>query len=215
VGGSLDGFSDWLDRNRQLTIQSHKRIMAYVINCEGVKNGNAEKTRAEEILRDLRDRFDPQGFQRKAGGLVRVSSQEVLFAYLCKHTADTADEAWLQLQGEEALGKGVRSVRPQQKLACSSHRPRQCEQQQREHSDPLQALSQLLAYDAKKAWVEYCGKDAKAVLSEWGPGWELGISRVAHGIPARVDRLRGLGNAVVPQVAELVGRMVIERLTRN
>jgi DNA (cytosine-5)-methyltransferase 1 len=40
------------------------------------------------------------------------------------------------------------------------------------------------------------------------------VGRVAHGIPARVDRLRGLGNAVVPQVAELVGRMVIERLKR-
>jgi len=44
---------------------------------------------------------------------------------------------------------------------------------------------------------------------------EPDVGRVAHGIPARVDRLRGLGNAVVPQVAELVGRMVIERLTRN
>jgi DNA (cytosine-5)-methyltransferase 1 len=44
---------------------------------------------------------------------------------------------------------------------------------------------------------------------------EPDICRVANGIPARVDRLRGLGNAVVPQVAELVGRMVIERLNRN
>jgi DNA (cytosine-5)-methyltransferase 1 len=43
---------------------------------------------------------------------------------------------------------------------------------------------------------------------------EPDVGRVAHGIPARVDRLRGLGNAVVPQVAELVGRMVIERLKR-
>jgi DNA (cytosine-5)-methyltransferase 1 len=44
---------------------------------------------------------------------------------------------------------------------------------------------------------------------------EPDICRVANGIPARVDRLRGLGNAVVPQVAEYVGRMVIERLKRN
>ena len=50
------------------------------------------------------------------------------------------------------------------------------------------------------------------VRSEW---WESepAVGRVANGIPARVDRLRGLGNAVVPQVAEYVGRRVVEVLT--
>jgi DNA (cytosine-5)-methyltransferase 1 len=35
--------------------------------------------------------------------------------------------------------------------------------------------------------------------SRWLPEPDLG--RVAHGIPSRVDRLKGLGNAIVPQVA--------------
>jgi DNA (cytosine-5)-methyltransferase 1 len=42
--------------------------------------------------------------------------------------------------------------------------------------------------------------------------WEIepGVDRVADGIPDVVDRLRGLGNAVVPQIAEWIGRRIVE-----
>ena len=35
------------------------------------------------------------------------------------------------------------------------------------------------------------------------------IRGIAHGVPARVDRLRCLGNAVVPLIPELIGRAII------
>jgi len=43
-------------------------------------------------------------------------------------------------------------------------------------------------------------------------GWatEPGVGRVAHGVPRRVDRLKALGNAVVPQVVEQIGRAIIQ-----
>jgi DNA (cytosine-5)-methyltransferase 1 len=36
------------------------------------------------------------------------------------------------------------------------------------------------------------------------------VGRVANGVPQRVDRLKGLGNAVVPQIPELIGRAIME-----
>lgn len=49
--------------------------------------------------------------------------------------------------------------------------------------------------------------------SKW---WESepAMGRVANGVPRRVDRLRCLGNAIVPQVAEVVARMTLQTLSR-
>jgi DNA (cytosine-5)-methyltransferase 1 len=39
---------------------------------------------------------------------------------------------------------------------------------------------------------------------------EPDVLRVAHGVPHRVDRIRSLGSAVVPQIPEMLGRAILE-----
>jgi len=44
-------------------------------------------------------------------------------------------------------------------------------------------------------------------------GWwavEPDVGRVAHGVPARTHRLKCLGNALVPQIAEFIGRQIMD-----
>ena len=44
--------------------------------------------------------------------------------------------------------------------------------------------------------------------AEWLP--EPAVGRVAHGVPRRVDRLKSLGNTVVPQIPEMIGNAILE-----
>jgi len=54
-----------------------------------------------------------------------------------------------------------------------------------------------------RSWAEQLGRSG---------GWstEPDVGRVANGVPRRVDRLKCLGNAVVPQIPELIGRAILE-----
>jgi len=54
--------------------------------------------------------------------------------------------------------------------------------------------------------------DLQPVASTLRQDWETepSVDRVAYGLPGQVDRLRGLGNAVVPQVAEHIGHLIME-----
>lgn len=60
---------------------------------------------------------------------------------------------------------------------------------------------------SEAGWAEPIGSDYWIV--------EPGVGRMVDGLPNRVDRLRCLGNAVVPQVAEHVAGILIERLKES
>ena len=57
------------------------------------------------------------------------------------------------------------------------------------------------------------GRSGRTLLSKLAiSGWwetEPSLDRVANGLPHRVDRIKGLGNAVVPQIPELIGNAIL------
>ena len=57
------------------------------------------------------------------------------------------------------------------------------------------------------------GESSEGQQGRVGQGWwsvEPNVGRVAHGVPGRVYRLKGLGNSIVPQIVEEIGKALIK-----
>jgi DNA (cytosine-5)-methyltransferase 1 len=68
------------------------------------------------------------------------------------------------------------------------------------------------ARDTSQSRAQRDNQSARRSERPDGQNWkpEPAICRVANGIPRRVDRLRGLGNAIVPQIAMRIGMTIKE-----
>jgi hypothetical protein len=160
-------------------------------------HGDEEKGNAIKTLRDVWSPHVSQELLRAAGGLWRVQQAEALFAFVRELQAGSKD--WnAVVSGAPASEELLRSLRVHALSARPPRRPKSGKQRSEEHSDVMQALPQLLAHDGEAAW--------------FGSSWEDGVPRVSNGEVNRAHRLKGLGNAVVPQVVEAIGRAVMEGL---
>lgn len=60
---------------------------------------------------------------------------------------------------------------------------------------------------------DFMGPEGRLLPKGWHPNYDLaepGVPRVARGVPHRFYRVQCLGNAVVPQIPEIIGRAILE-----
>ena len=79
-------------------------------------------------------------------------------------------------------------------------------------SDASNTTNQRLEREKSKSEFSRGQSGLLAECSQWQP--ESDVGRVAHGVPDRVDRLKSLGNAVVPQVAEFIGKIILKEIEK-
>lgn len=198
VGGMVDEFSAWFHENIMTNPISHCKMTASLMEC-----CHEAKTGRTEVLRVLRNGDVTKEIQQSSGRSLSVYETALLLAKLCEYKNE-ADKARVFVESAETLKNELRGVWLRKEVAGASHRPGQDQQRTGQHTDAVQALPRLLAH-AGEANGECCsGQDAAATWWQVEPN----IGRVASGVPARVHRLKALGNAQTPIQAAAAWRLL-------
>jgi hypothetical protein len=155
----------------------------------GRLDGKTKSGGTGEILQALQGKIGTKILRWPVRGLGSIQEEKVLLTTLCEYKGPTRTLGNVSLESKETPGIVMRGVWFDGQSACASCRRESEEQREREHTDLVYLLSQLLACDCKSTWLDPTGTPSQS---------------------SRVDRLKGLGNSIVPQIAEMIFRQLKE-----
>jgi len=120
------------------------------------------------------------------------------------------DRAWIVCYPKELLGNGGEANRENGKREIPKLRNANCEDAMAYSYGERQQRDEETR-NATEIWPRVYEQLKRCIDSDKRRAWEFepGVGRVANGIPGRAHRLKGLGNAVVPQIPELIGRAIM------
>ena len=137
-----------------------------------------------------------EGVGREGTESQQDESQLAIWSQLSGPSADVADTESVGVQGLRTSGEQEPHTHAGQEVSVRSSE---------DVADTVSQRTQGGAtrrQDAENAWQSSRG------TPEWDWDAEPNVGRVANGIPKRVDRLKGLGNAIVPQIAQQIGTAI-------
>ena len=123
-------------------------------------------------------------------------SQLEIWSKLSRPSEDVADTKSIRVQGLRPSGEQESHTHVRQEVSvCNSQ-------------DVANTISQRTqSGSAGRQDAKNVGESSRGT-EQWNWNIEPDVGRVANGIPKRVDRIKGLGNAIVPQIAQQIGTAI-------
>lgn len=163
----------------------------------------------DEVLNDLANQdYAARPFIFPSGAIVGAPHHRKRVWIIARNVGNAAHNRW---DGRAAqAGREGQAHQPQQQPSVRGKPIRPSEDvADTDNEGPQGRLPrrQDTQWQGKHGYARCSGTAHRQPAKDW---WatEPAVGRVAHGVSRRVDRLKGLGNAIVPQIAQRIGETI-------